>query len=67
VRRPARPPLPPSLDRGELDLLPHLEPRCRAELAHAVLHVGLLRLLRRLTGTRWSPAWTNITERKERE
>lgn len=53
-------------DRGEFDLLPHLEPRHRAELAHAVLHIGLLRLLRRLTGTRWWAAEAT-TERKERE
>jgi hypothetical protein len=39
-------------DRGELDLLPFLEPRFRLELAHAVGHVGLLGLLRRLTGRR---------------
>jgi hypothetical protein len=45
-------------DRGELDLLPHLERRHRAELAHAVVHIGLLCLLRRLTGARWSPAET---------
>jgi hypothetical protein len=54
-------------DRGELDLLPYLEPCFRAELAHALLHVGLLRLLRRLTGTPWWPAETTIPERKERE
>ena len=42
-------------DRGELDLLPHLEPGFRAELAHGLLHLGLVRLLRRLTGTRWAP------------
>jgi hypothetical protein len=42
-------------DRGELDLLPYLEPRCRAELAHGVAHVGLIALLRRVTGTRWAP------------
>jgi hypothetical protein len=45
-------------DRGELDLLPHLEPRHRAELAHGLRHVGLLRLLRRVTGTRWAPTPT---------
>ena len=39
-------------DRGELDLLVHLEPEQRAELAHAVLHVGLLGALRRITGRR---------------
>jgi hypothetical protein len=42
-------------DRGGLDLLSHLEPRYRAELSHGLLHLGLLRLLRRLTGTRWAP------------
>jgi predicted restriction endonuclease len=42
-------------DRGELDLLPHLEPDQRAELSHALLHVGLLALLRRLTSSRWVP------------
>jgi 5-methylcytosine-specific restriction endonuclease McrA len=26
-------------DRGELDLLPRLEPRFRAELAHALIHL----------------------------
>jgi hypothetical protein len=39
-------------DTGELDLLPFLEPRWRAELAHAVEHVGLLSALRRITGQR---------------
>jgi hypothetical protein len=53
-------------DGGELDLLPYLEPRHRPELAHAVLHIGLLRLLRRLTGPRWWSAQTSIPERKER-
>jgi hypothetical protein len=38
---------------GELDLLPHLEPRYRAELAHGLLHLGLLGLLGRISGTRW--------------
>jgi hypothetical protein len=42
-------------DRGELDLLPHLEPRYRAELAHGLQHVGLLVLLRRISGARWAP------------
>ena len=42
-------------DHGELDLTSHLEPRHRAELAHGLLHLGLLRLLRRVTGTRWAP------------
>jgi DNA-binding response OmpR family regulator len=39
-------------DRGELDLLPYLEPAWRAQLAHAVGHVGLLGAFRRITGTR---------------
>jgi hypothetical protein len=47
-------------DRGELDLLPHLEPGHRAELAHSVDHVGLIALLRRVTGTRWQPVDSSI-------
>jgi len=39
-------------DRGELDLLPYLEPAWRAQLAHAVGHVGLIAALRRITGSR---------------
>jgi hypothetical protein len=42
-------------DRGELDLLPRLEPRYRAELAHGLMHIGLLALLRCVTGARWKP------------
>jgi hypothetical protein len=42
-------------DRGELELLPYLEPDHRVELSHALLHVGLVALLRRLTGFRWVP------------
>jgi hypothetical protein len=41
-------------DHGELDLLPHLEPHFRTELAHGLTHLGLLRLLRRVTGLRWA-------------
>jgi hypothetical protein len=37
-------------DRGELDLLPYLEPAWRAQLAHAVGHVGLIGALRRISG-----------------
>jgi hypothetical protein len=29
-------------DTGRLELLPHLEPRGRTEVAHAVLHLGLV-------------------------
>ena len=29
-------------DTGRLELLPHLEPRWRREVAHAVLHLGLI-------------------------
>jgi len=43
-------------DRGELDLLAAHEPRFRGELAHGLLHVSLLRLLRRVSATRWEPA-----------
>ena len=39
-------------DRGDLDLLPYLEPGCRAQLAHAVGHVGLIGALRRIRGRR---------------
>jgi len=39
-------------DRGELDLLLYLEPAWRAQLAHAVGHVGLIGALRRISGAR---------------
>jgi hypothetical protein len=39
-------------DTGELDLLPYLEPGYRAQLAHAVGHVGLIGALRRISGRR---------------
>jgi 5-methylcytosine-specific restriction endonuclease McrA len=42
-------------DAGELDLLPHLEPAYRAQLAHAVGHVGLIGALRRISGSRDEP------------
>jgi hypothetical protein len=38
-------------DRGEPDLLPYLEPAWRAQLAHAVGHVGLIGTLRRISPT----------------
>ena len=38
-------------DRGELDLLPYLEPAWRAQLAHAVGHIGLIAALRRISGS----------------
>jgi len=41
-------------DRGQLDLLPYLEPGWRAQLAHAVGHVGLIGTLRRISGSRQS-------------
>jgi hypothetical protein len=37
---------------GRLDLLHHLEPRWRREIAHAVSHLGLITAYRRLTGGR---------------
>jgi hypothetical protein len=51
-------------DRGELELLPYLEPRVRTELAHALTHVGLLALLRRVTGTRWRSRVADAPRRK---
>ena len=39
-----------AFDRGELDLLPYLEPEWRPQLAHAVGHVGLIGALRRIGG-----------------
>ena len=36
-------------DAGRLELLPYLEPRWRVEVAHAVLHLGLIGAYRRLT------------------
>jgi hypothetical protein len=33
---------------GRLELLPHLEPRWRAEIAHAVAHLGLIGAMQRL-------------------
>lgn len=47
-------------DRGELDLLPYLEPVWRAQLAHAVGHVGLIGALRRITGTRQDPTMAGL-------
>jgi hypothetical protein len=44
-----------AFDGGELDLLPHLEPGYRVELADALRHLSLLALLRQLTGVRWVP------------
>jgi hypothetical protein len=37
-------------DTGQLDLLPYLEPGWRAQVAHAVGHVGLVGALRRISG-----------------
>jgi hypothetical protein len=39
-------------DRGELDLLPYLDPGWRGQLAHAVGHAGLIGALRRISGGR---------------
>jgi hypothetical protein len=39
-------------DTGRLELLPYLEPRWRNEIAHAVLHLGLIGTARRLRGRR---------------
>jgi hypothetical protein len=42
-------------DARRLDLLPHLEPCFRAELAHALTHLSLVAPLRQVTGERWAP------------
>jgi len=42
-------------DAHRLDLLSHLEPWHRDRVAHAVMHVGLVAALERLTGDRWAP------------
>jgi hypothetical protein len=39
-------------DTGRLELLPHLEPQWRAEVAHAVSHLGLIGAVRRLAPRR---------------
>ena len=39
-------------DQGGLDLVAHLEPRWRREVAHAVGHLGLVGAQRRLSGRR---------------
>jgi hypothetical protein len=39
-------------DTGRLELLPHLEPHWRNEIAHAVLHLGLIGAYRRLARRR---------------
>ena len=38
--------------RSRRELLPYLEPDNRGELAHALLHLGLIALLRRVTVAR---------------
>jgi hypothetical protein len=43
-------------DRGDVDLLPYLEPAWRPQLAHAVGHVGPIGALRRISGRRKEPA-----------
>ena len=52
-------------DTGRLDLLRHLEPRWRTEIAHAVGHLGLIGAYRRLTGGRL-PAADESGARHER-
>jgi hypothetical protein len=42
----------PAYDTGQLELLPYLEPQSRVEVAHAVLHLGLIGALRRLAPAR---------------
>jgi hypothetical protein len=54
-------------DDGQLDLLPHLEPRWREEIAFAVEAVGLLSALRRITGQRWAPVVERLVATSEGE
>jgi hypothetical protein len=43
-------------DDHELDLLPYLEAHgLRAELGHAVTHLGLIGALQRITNVGWAP------------
>jgi hypothetical protein len=42
-------------DGGELDLFPHSSPATGSSCPHALRHVSLLALLRRVTGVRWVP------------
>jgi hypothetical protein len=39
-------------DTGRLELLPYLDPQWRTEVAHAVLHLGLIGAVRRLRARR---------------
>ena len=50
-------------DTGRLDLLGYLEPRRRAEVVHAVSHLGLIGAYRRLTGGRLPAADVDESER----
>jgi hypothetical protein len=53
LRRAALLDAPPRYDTGRLELLPHLEPCWRAEVAHAVMHPGLIGAYRRF-GRPWA-------------
>ena len=44
-----------AFDDGRLDLLSHLGPEHRPELAHALGHLGLIALVERVTAERWGP------------
>jgi hypothetical protein len=50
------PPHHRAYDDGALSLLEYLEPHYREEVAYAVMTVGLVRALERLTNCRWAPA-----------
>jgi hypothetical protein len=47
-------------DEGRLNLLAYLEPAWRAQLAHAVGHVGLIAALRRVSGSRAEPSTAGL-------
>jgi hypothetical protein len=42
-------------DDGAISILEHLEPHYRAELAYAVVLVGLVAAIERTTNERWAP------------
>jgi hypothetical protein len=56
-----------AFDDGRLELLRHLEPRFRSELAHALWHASLAWLVARVTAGRWRLAAPERDGREGRE
>jgi hypothetical protein len=46
-----------AFDELRLEVLPHLEPGYRTELAHALRHLSLAALVERVTAHRWPPGF----------